>query len=97
MAETAKLFNPTKAVLIPDARAGCSLAESVTPVDVRLLRKHYPGVPIATYVNTSDAVKAESDICCTSGNARLIVESLGVERVIVTIAPGGDRGGFGDA
>src|SRR5205823_10297986 len=76
MAETAKLLNPGKTVLIPDLRAGCSLAESITAADVRLLRQRYPGVPIATYVNTSAAVKAESDICCTSGNARKIVESL---------------------
>jgi quinolinate synthase len=83
MAETAKLLNPTKTVLVPDLRAGCSLAESITPADVRLLRTRYPGVPIVAYVNTSAAVKAESDICCTSGNARRIVESLGVERVIM--------------
>jgi quinolinate synthase len=83
MAETAKLLNPAKTVLIPDLRAGCSLAESVTAADVRLLRASYPDVPIVTYVNTSAAVKAESDICCTSGNARRIVESLGVPRVIM--------------
>jgi quinolinate synthase len=83
MAETAKLLNPSKTVLIPDRGAGCSLAESITPDDVRLLRRTYPGVPIVTYVNTSAAVKAESDICCTSGNAKAVVESLGVERVIM--------------
>jgi quinolinate synthase len=83
MAETAKLLNPAKRVLIPDRRAGCSLAESITAADVRLLRQRYPGVPIVTYVNTSAAVKAESDICCTSGNARKIVESLGVPKVIM--------------
>ncbi|WP_297298470.1 quinolinate synthase NadA [uncultured Methylovirgula sp.] len=83
MAETAKLLNPTKKVLIPDTRAGCSLAESITPENVRELRRRYPGVPIVTYVNTSAAVKAESDICCTSGNARKIIESLGVPRVIM--------------
>ncbi len=83
MAETAKLLNPSKTVLIPDRGAGCSLADSITPEDVRLLRQTYPGVPIVTYVNTSAAVKAESDICCTSGNAKAIVESLGVERVIM--------------
>jgi quinolinate synthase len=83
MAETAKLLNPDKTVLIPDLKAGCSLADSITPGDVRLMRLRYPGVPIVTYVNTSAAVKAESDICCTSGNARAIVESLGVERVIM--------------
>ncbi len=83
MAETAKLLNPEKTVLIPDLGAGCSLAESITPDDVLLLRKTYPGVPIVTYVNTSAAVKAVSDICCTSGNARDVIESLGVDRVIM--------------
>jgi quinolinate synthase len=83
MAETAKLLNPSKRVLIPDLRAGCSLAESITAADVRTLRQRHPGVPIVTYVNTSAAVKAESDICCTSGNARKIVESLGVPKVIM--------------
>ncbi|HEY8336989.1 MAG TPA: quinolinate synthase NadA [Tardiphaga sp.] len=83
MAETAKLLNPSKTVLIPDLGAGCSLADSITPEDIRLLRQTYPSVPIVTYVNTSAAVKAESDICCTSGNARAVVESLGVERVIM--------------
>ncbi|MGE5269404.1 MAG: quinolinate synthase NadA [Thiohalocapsa sp.] len=83
MAETAKLLNPGKTVLIPDLKAGCSLAESITADDVRLLRARHPGVPIVTYVNTSAAVKAESDICCTSGNAKKIVESLGVPKVIM--------------
>jgi len=83
MAETAKLLNPAKRVLIPDLRAGCSLAASITAEDVRLLRQRWPGVPIVTYVNTSAAVKAESDICCTSGNARKVVESLGVPKVIM--------------
>ena len=83
MAETAKLLNPGKTVLIPDTRAGCSLAESITAADVRLLRQRHPGVPVITYVNTSAAVKAESDICCTSGNAKKIVESLGVPQVIM--------------
>ncbi|HKR19112.1 MAG TPA: quinolinate synthase NadA, partial [Stellaceae bacterium] len=83
MAETAKLLNPDKTVLIPDVRAGCSLAESITAADVRLLRARYPGVPVVTYVNTSAAVKAESDICCTSGNAKRVVESLDVPRVIM--------------
>ena len=83
MAETAKLLNPSRKVLIPDTRAGCSLAESITAADVRLLRQRYPGVPVVTYVNTSAAVKAESDICCTSGNARQVVESLGVPEVIM--------------
>src|SRR6202166_3453567 len=83
MAETAKLLNPSSTVLIPDMEAGCSLAESITAADVRLMRERYPGVPVVTYVNTSAAVKAESDICCTSGNARKVIESLGVERVIM--------------
>jgi quinolinate synthase len=83
MAETAKLLNPRKTVLIPDTKAGCSLAESITPENVRELRRRYPGVPVVTYVNTSAAVKAESDICCTSGNARAVIESLGVSRVIM--------------
>lgn len=82
MAETAKLLNPEKTVLIPDLRAGCSLAESITAEDVRRLRAEHPGVPVVTYVNTSADVKAESDICCTSGNAVQVVESLGAERVI---------------
>lgn len=82
MAETAKIINPDKTVLIPDPLAGCSLAESITAADIRLLRERYPGVPVVTYVNTSAEVKAESDICCTSGNAVKVVESLGAERVI---------------
>ncbi len=82
MAETAKLANPAKMVLIPDLRAGCSLAESITGADIRLLRQRYPGVPVVTYVNTSAEVKAESDICCTSSNAVAVVESLGTGRVI---------------
>jgi quinolinate synthase len=82
MAETAKLLNPDKTVLIPDLEAGCSLASSITADDVRLLRNRYPGVPVVSYVNTSAAVKAESDICCTSANALEVVESLGSDRVI---------------
>ncbi|MCM2292771.1 quinolinate synthase NadA [Allorhizobium sp. BGMRC 0089] len=83
MAETAKLLNPEKTVLIPDTGAGCSLAESITPEDVALLRAAHPGVPVITYVNTSAAVKAASDICCTSGNAKQVVESLGVPKVLM--------------
>src|SRR5438876_555494 len=83
MAETAKLLNPGKTVLIPDLGAGCSLADSITAPDVRLMRQRYPGVPVVTYVNTSAAVKAESDVCCTSGNALAVVESLGAPRVIM--------------
>ena len=82
MAETAKILNPAKKVLIPDMSAGCSLAESITGADVRLLKEKYPGVPVVSYVNTSADVKAETDICCTSSNAVEIVESLGVDKVI---------------
>jgi quinolinate synthase len=82
MAETAKLLNPTKTVLIPDLQAGCSLAASITGEDVRSLRRRHPGVPVVTYVNTSAEVKAESDICCTSANALQVVNSLGSDRVI---------------
>ena len=83
MAETVKLLNPGKTVLIPDPLAGCSLAESITAADVRALRFRHPGVPIVAYVNTSAAVKAEVDICCTSANARKVVESLGARRVVM--------------
>jgi quinolinate synthase len=82
MAETAKIINPSKTVLIPDAAAGCTLADAITGADVRLLRERYPDTPVVTYVNTSAEVKAESDICCTSSNAVEVVESLGVPRVI---------------
>lgn len=82
MAETSKLLNPDKMVLIPDMGAGCSLAESITADDVRTLRKAYPDVPVVTYVNTSAEVKAESDVCCTSSNAVTIVERLGTPRVL---------------
>jgi quinolinate synthase len=82
MAETAKLLSPQKIVLLPDLAAGCSLADSITAVDVRRLRDQHPGVPVVTYVNTSAAVKAESDVCCTSANAVRVVESLGVPKVI---------------
>ena len=82
MAETAKLMSPDKRVLIPNPRAGCSLSESITGKDVRLLKEKYPGVPVVTYVNTSAEVKAETDICCTSSNAVEIIESLKTDRVI---------------
>jgi quinolinate synthase len=82
MAETSKLLNPNKVVLIPDMGAGCSLAESITAEDIRALRKAYPDVPVVTYVNTSAEVKAESDVCCTSSNAVKFVERLGVPRVL---------------
>ena len=82
MAETAKILSPEKTVLLPDLKAGCSLASSITAADVRALRQQHPGVPVVTYVNTSADVKAESDICCTSANAVQVVESLGVDEVI---------------
>ena len=84
MAETAKMLNPQKTVLIPDLRAGCSLSEGITGADVRRSKEQHPGVPVVTYVNTSAEVKAESDICCTSGNAKEVVESLGVDKIIFT-------------
>ena len=82
MAETAKLMSPEKRVFIPDMKAGCSLAESLTGEDVRLLKKQYPGVPVVSYVNTSADVKAETDVCCTSANAVKVVESLNTKQVI---------------
>jgi len=83
MAETAKLLNPSKTVLMPDADAGCSLADSITPADVRAMRAAHPGLPVIAYVNTSAAVKAEVDVCCTSGNAKKVVESFGLPKVIM--------------
>jgi quinolinate synthase len=82
MAETAKILSPDKTVLIPDPDAGCSLSDSITVEDVRLLKQRYPGVPVVTYMNTPAAIKAESDVCCTSANAKRVVESLGSDRVI---------------
>ena len=82
MAETAKILNPDKMVLIPDLEAGCSLASSITGADVRAMKEKYPGVPVVSYVNTSADVKAETDVCCTSGNAVKVVESLDTDRVI---------------
>lgn len=82
MAETAKIISPEKTVLIPDLRAGCSLAESITAADIALLRERYPDAPVVTYVNTSAEVKAASDITCTSGNALAVVESLDADRVL---------------
>lgn len=82
MAETAKILSPHKTVLLPAKKAGCSLAESITAEDVRALKRKYPGVPVVTYVNTYADVKAESDICCTSGNAIAVVESLKTDTVI---------------
>jgi quinolinate synthase len=82
MAESAKILSPEKTVLLPDLKAGCSLAASITGADVRALRARHPGVPVVTYVNTSAEVKAESDICCTSANAVQVVESLGTDKVL---------------
>lgn len=82
MAETAKILSPDKTVLVPSPKAGCSLAESITAADVRKLRQQFPGVPVVTYINTYADVKAESDICCTSGNAAQVVESLNTDTVI---------------
>ncbi|MBT5810356.1 MAG: quinolinate synthase NadA [Rhodospirillaceae bacterium] len=82
MAETTKILNPEKIVLMPDMDAGCSLAASITAADVRAMREKHPGAPVVSYVNTSADVKAETDICCTSGNAVEVVESLGVKKVI---------------
>jgi quinolinate synthase len=87
MAETSKVLCPDKTVLIPDLRAGCSLAASITAADVRLIKQRYPGLPVVTYVNTTAEVKAETDICCTSANAVQVVEwaarQWGVSRVIL--------------
>jgi quinolinate synthase len=87
MAETSKILSPEKRVLIPDLRAGCSLASSITGADVRLIKQRYPGLPVVTYVNTTADVKAETDICCTSANAVQVVEEAarqwGVDRVIL--------------
>ncbi len=82
MGETAKILSPDKTVLVPSPKAGCSLAESITAEDVRNLRKQYPGVPVVTYVNTYADVKAESDVCCTSGNSTAVVESLNSDTII---------------
>ncbi|HEY1448196.1 MAG TPA: quinolinate synthase NadA [Caulobacteraceae bacterium] len=87
MAETSKILCPDKTVLIPDLRAGCSLAASITGADVRLIKQRYPGLPVVTYVNTTAEVKAETDVCCTSANAVQVVEAIarefGVDRVIL--------------
>jgi len=85
MAETSKILCPEKTVLIPDLRAGCSLAASITGADVRLLKQKYPGIPVVTYVNTSADVKAETDICCTSGNAVAVVEEIAREWGVDTV------------
>src|SRR6202008_224199 len=82
MAETAKILNPTKKVLVPSEKAGCSLASSITAADVRALKRRFPGVPVVTYINTYADVKAETDICCTSSNAVAVVQSLNTDKVI---------------
>ncbi len=82
MAETAKLLNPKRKVLIPDPEAGCSLSEAITVEDVRALKAKHPGAPVVCYVNTTAAIKAESDICCTSSNAVKVVDSLKSDKVI---------------
>lgn len=82
MAETAKILNPSKTVLIPARKAGCSLAASITADDVRALKKKFPGVPVVTYINTYADVKAETDVCCTSGNAVEVVKSLNADKII---------------
>ena len=82
MAETAKILNPSKTVLLPSDKAGCSLAAAITADDVRALKARFPGVPVVTYVNTYADVKAESDICCTSSNAIAVVQSLNTDKVI---------------
>ncbi|MEM9725721.1 MAG: quinolinate synthase NadA, partial [Pseudomonadota bacterium] len=84
MAETSKILSPDKRVLIPDSRAGCSLSEGITPEDIEQMRKQYPGAPVVTYVNTSAAVKAASDVCCTSSNAKQVVEAMDSDTVIMT-------------
>ncbi len=87
MAETSKVLCMDKTVLIPDLRAGCSLAASITAADVRLIKQRYPGLPVVTYVNTTAEVKAETDVCCTSANAVQVVEwaarEWGVDRVVL--------------
>jgi len=85
MAETSKILSPQKTVLIPDVKAGCSLAASITAADIRLMRQKHPGLPVVTYVNTSADVKAESDICCTSGNAVAVVEKIAAEFGVGTV------------
>ena len=82
MAETAKIINPEKKVLLPSKKAGCSLASSISADDVRALKKRYPGVPVVSYINTYADVKAETDVCCTSGNAAHIVSQLPSDQVI---------------
>jgi quinolinate synthase len=82
MAETAKILNPEKTVLLPSLKAGCSLADGITADDVRKLKKQFPGIPVVSYINTNADVKAESDVCCTSSNAAAVVNSLGSDKVI---------------
>jgi quinolinate synthase len=83
MAETAKILSPDKTVLIPDARAGCSLADSITAEQLKEWKREHPGAVVVSYVNTTAAVKAETDICCTSSNAVEVVESVPADREIL--------------
>jgi len=92
MAETAKLLSPDKVVLLPEADAGCPLADTITAEDVRALKRQYPGVPVVCYINSSTEVKAESDICCTSANAVKIVAALPEKQVI--FVPDGNLGDY---
>lgn len=84
MAETSKILNPAKTVLMPDMEAGCSLAESITPAGIAEMRARYPGAPVVSYVNTTAEVKAASDVCCTSSNAAQIVAAMPGDTVIMT-------------
>src|SRR5207249_10481550 len=83
MAETAKILSPEKTVLIPDAGAGCSLAASITADQLRAWKAENPGAVVVSYVNTTAEVKAETDFCCTSGNARAVIEAIPEEREIL--------------
>jgi quinolinate synthase len=84
MAETSKILNPSKIVLMPDMEAGCSLADSITAEGVAQMRAQYPGAPVVSYVNTTAEVKAASDICCTSANAVQIIRALEADTIIMT-------------
>lgn len=82
MAETAKILSPERTVLLPEPRAGCPMANMITAEQARAFKAEHPGLPLVTYVNSSAAVKAETDICCTSANAVEVVRSLGVPKVL---------------
>jgi quinolinate synthase len=83
MAETAKILSPTKRVLLPDLAAGCSLADSITVDQLRAWKAEHRGAVVVSYVNTTAAVKAESDYCCTSGNARAVIDAIPADRQIL--------------